>query len=96
MNNTYELASEISHEASKQKEKIILDQLSELLNRGLLVWEEGEEMLTCDRDFRFPDKHIVTLRCSGRLVLKEKEYVEKLEAENKSLKEVINRLKAVF
>lgn len=88
--------NDILHKTAKQaselKEAIILEQLSELINRGLLIIEETQPLLTINR--RCEDKHGVELKMSQgiRLVLKDQEHIEKLEKENAELKKRLDKI----
>lgn len=82
--------SDVLKELSKQKEQIILDQLSDLVSRGLLVIEETQPTIVRREDhhgdYRFELKQAV------KLTLKDKEYIENLEKENKKLRNKIQTL----
>ena len=71
---------QLIEQVSKEKERIIVEQLNDLLARGLLVWEQGPETFVQAHDLR--DGFKIEFRTSGRLVLKDREYIEKLEKEN--------------
>ena len=73
--------SEILEDLSKHREEIILEQLNELISRNLLVIELTQMTLTQDYE---SDKLKVSQ--GVRLVLKDQEYIEKLEKENSELK----------
>lgn len=83
---TYDSSSTLDslvREISRQKEQIILDQLGDLVTRGLLVVEEGPYQL-----LREESVSGTKLRyCQQiRLVLKDREYIENIERENKDLR----------
>lgn len=83
-----------AQKAAEQKEKIILEQLNELISRGLLVVYETQPMLVQTlRDPLSPEPR-VEIVSAIKLVLKDQEYIEKLEAENKDLKEKLNSIAA--
>tara|TARA_R110000868_G_scaffold82953_1_gene233988 strand:+ start:219 stop:491 length:273 start_codon:yes stop_codon:yes gene_type:complete len=82
-----ETLSEIMADLGKQQESIILDQLNDLVKRGLLVVESTQPVLV--RNYN-QDK--ITVQQSIRLTLKDKEYIEKLEKENSEYKDLIERL----
>ncbi len=84
----YKIATELVRDLVRQKEDIILDQLGDLLTRGLLMWEETRPVIT--KEF---DSNVLTVRSAGRLVLRDREYIEKLEAENAALKEQLFAIK---
>lgn len=77
----------ITNDLYKQKDNIILEQLNDLISRDLLIVEETQPVLV--RDF---ESNKITLRQSVRLVLKDKEYIEKLERENKELKDTLTKM----
>jgi len=85
------LIKETATKMAEQKEKMLLEQLSELLDRGLLVIEQTQPVLV-------HESHTNELRMeqSVRLVLRDQEYVEKLEKENTELREVIENLQSVL
>lgn len=84
-------AKEIIKESMRQKEIEILSQLNDFISRDLIVVEEGPTTMVRD-----PLSSKIEIRTSVRLVLKDKEYIEELERENKELKELIEKLKGVL
>ena len=82
---------EVAKEISIQTENLILEQLNEFVKRGLIVIEQGPmsfvRNLNCDE---------IKIERTVSLVLKDQEYIEKLEAENKELKSLIDKLKAII
>jgi hypothetical protein len=85
--NHNEFISQQINELLKQQEMILIDQLNELISRDLLVVESHQPVLT-----RSEDSGQVQLRQTVKLKLKDQEYIEKLEKENKTLKERINAI----
>jgi hypothetical protein len=79
--------SKILKDVLVQKESLVLEQLSDLVKRGLLVIEQSEPVLVQDL---YADK--LVLKQAVRLSLKDKEYIEKLEAENTALKEQLLKI----
>lgn len=69
-------------------ENALREQLSDLVSRGLLVVEIGPQVLVQECDGK------VTVRQSINLQLKDREYIEKLERENKEMREIIERLQS--
>jgi len=88
---TNKMLQEVITDIAKQQENLILEQLGELITRGLLVVEKTEPVLTGGWE-RDRDKYTVKLEQKIRLVLKDQEYIEKLEAENAEYKDLIKRL----
>jgi hypothetical protein len=86
-------ASDVARAAAKQTEHLILEQLNDFVSRGLLVIELGP--MSFYRDVTTPD-YTLKISQSVKLVLKDKEYIEKLEAKNKELNEIVAKLKAVL
>ena len=73
-------------EFTKRKESLILEELNDLISRGLLVVEETRPVMT-----RSPIADKIEITQGVRLVLKDQEYISKLEAENKELKEKLDK-----
>lgn len=71
----------------RQKEEIIMKEFNELVSKGLLVVEQTEMKL-----FQHPMKNEIKMEQGVRLVLKDQEYIEKLEEENKELKEKLEKI----
>ena len=66
-----------------QEEKILREQLEELVCRGLLVVERTQPQYTVTKD---PwNKETLEYNSSIKLVLKDQEYIEKLEKDNETL-----------
>lgn len=74
-----------------QKESIILNQLNDLISRGLLVVEEGTSVLTYSEH-----SSKIELNQSINLKLKDQDYIEQLERENKELKARLNIINDKF
>lgn len=72
----------------KQHEAKIFLQLNELVSRGLLIVDKGPLMIVYGQH-----TNTVELKQSVQLTLKDKEYIEKLENENKELKESLEFIK---
>lgn len=69
------------------QERAILTGINELVKKGALVLERGPFTLVEDSSQKIVVKQTV------RLLLKDQEYIERLEKENKLLKEQVQRLK---
>jgi hypothetical protein len=82
------LASEIAEKAAKQTESMILQQLNDFISRGLIAVQQ-----TVPQFVRSFDSDVVEIRQSVTLVLKDKEYIEKLEAKLKAYEDVFAALK---
>jgi len=78
-------------EIERQKEALLLEQLNELVKRNLLVIEQTQPILVRDEC-----SDGVVLRQSVRLVLKDQEYIQQLEKENKELKEYKEKVKGLL
>lgn len=74
-------------EIAEQRETLVMEQLNELISRGLLVVEQGPMSLMQDL---VSTKILVAQQV--RLVLKDQEYIQKLEVENKSLKQRLDAI----
>lgn len=90
MIDSYSLA-DIVHNVSKQKERLILDSLGDLINKGLLVVEETNPVLVGGWA-EWTNKYEVRLEQQVRVVLKDKEYIEQLEKENNELKNKLDSI----
>jgi len=73
---------EVFKSLSEQKEKILLDQLEELVSRGLICVEETQPVLV--ETIAGPRKYV--LKQAVRFILKDQEYIEELEEENRVLR----------
>lgn len=91
MMDEYSYLKQLNTELLFQKEQILMEQLNELISRDLLVVEETEPVLV--REF---NSNKVSLKQSVRLTLKDKEYIIKLEDENKQLKETLAKFKELY
>lgn len=91
--STDHYAKELAKESAKQTESIILEQLNDFISRGLIIIEKTQPVLTTEIDQN--NNYQVRLNQSCRLVLKDKEYIEKLEKENQELKELISKIKEI-
>ncbi len=84
-------ARDMMDDLLKKQEQYLLDQLSELVNRGIIVIERTQPVLT---SYELPNgNRKITMGQAVRLVPKEKEYIEKLERRIESLKQTIAELK---
>lgn len=72
---------------AENAENSIAAQLNEFIKRGLIVVEMNESQLV-----QIPQSDSIEVRQAVKLKLKDQEYIEKLEAENKELK---GRLEAI-
>jgi hypothetical protein len=87
-----EQMSKLIYDVAKQKENLILESLGDLITRGLLVIEETQPVLTGGWSPN-EDKYEVKLEQKIRIVLKDKEYIEKLEKENADYKERLETMR---
>jgi hypothetical protein len=97
LTDTSSTLSKIVRDLLAERDKAILDQLNELIERDLLVVEYGPmTLIKAVPEFRHEkelDYPKIELRQTVKLKLKEQEYIMKLEAENKKMKEIIDKLK---
>lgn len=80
-------------ESAKKKESIILEQLGDLVKKGLLIIEESQPMIVKTRE---AGEEKFEMRFMIRLVLKDKDYISKLERENTFLRDKINAIESAF
>lgn len=71
----------IIDQAVEQTEAAMLEQLGDLVRMGLLIWEQGPMTLYQEPHNPFAIK----VGFTGRLLLKDQEYLNQLEAQNDSL-----------
>lgn len=78
---------ELSEKNLIAKETEILKQLNELISRGLLVIEETSPVLVRDES-----SSTIRMSQSIRILLRDQEYIEKLESELAQAKETIAKI----
>lgn len=88
-NNFEQMTKQIAKQVAAAQESAIMGQLNELVSRGLLVVELTQMTLHQDG---LSGEVKVSQGC--RLVLKDQEYVERLEKENKELKAGMEALRS--
>ena len=81
----------LSEKVAAETEKEIISQLNDFISRNLIEIQTGP--LTFVQSMQ---TSTVEVRRSVKLVLKDKEYVEKLEKENSELKDLIAKIKATI
>lgn len=84
-NNIHDYANSIVDEIARQKEKTLMAQLNWLVSRGILLIESQGPTLCKTYLKPAEDGYELTIEESIILVVKDKEYIEKLENENKEL-----------
>lgn len=90
MSSSLDLAGQLAKEVAKEQERVILDQLNELISRGLLVVESTQPILVQD-----PYSAKVTVQQSCKLLLKDQEYIQKLETRVEELEHILKALSDV-
>ena len=85
-------ASDLIFEIAERTQAHMLVQLGDLVTEGVLVWEKGEQILTIDTE----DSNRVSLSFTGRLVLKDQEYVNRLKEENIALHRKLQAIRRNF
>jgi hypothetical protein len=90
-NSMTEELGKLAYQMNQQKETYILSQLNELISRGLLVIHQTEPTLT-----REENSNQIKVSQQIRLVLKDQEYVEKLEAEIAQLRSQLKTITDVL
>lgn len=81
-------AREMAKQIAQSHEECLREQLAELISRNLLVAEFGPWQLVSDQS----NPHMFSFRQKVNLKLKDQEYIEKLERENKEMREIIERI----
>lgn len=82
----HNLINEVLKEVAQKEQEIILDQLGELISRGLLVVEREQPVLVQSSDSARPE-----IRMAIRLKLKDQEYIEKLENQLKAVQAILQQ-----
>jgi hypothetical protein len=86
LNTTTKVLHEISEKTAKATESLVLNQLNDFVSRGLIVIEKGP-MTMMQTPFG-----TVEFKQSVNLVLKDREYIEKLENELSNALDIIHKL----
>lgn len=83
-------------DVAKQQENLLLEQLNDLVSRGLLVVESGPISLIeeADQMFRPNETRRVRLVQTIKLRLKDREYIEQLEKENQEMRLLLDRVRS--
>ena len=89
--NQSTMMSDLGQRIAKARDEKLCEQLSWFVKRGLLVVEQGPMQFIQEVDSM--EIRIVQI---VELQLKDKEYIEKLEEENKMLKQSFDFLKSVM
>lgn len=77
----------IANQISQHTERVILEQLNELLKRGLLVLERGPMQLSMSKDpVTYEDR--LQISQTVKLKLKDQEYIEALEKRVEQLQQL--------
>lgn len=79
------LVSKVAEELNKNTENAVLEELNELVSRGILVLHRGPTVVVQD-----PFSNKIEIRQKVRVVLSNQEYVERLESENKKMKNILD------
>lgn len=87
MYNTNNIINEITKQISEKQNDLLMEQLNDLVSRGLLIIEHTQPVLV-----RSISEDKIELRQAIKLTLKDKEYIIKLEEENEQMK---NQLEAL-
>lgn len=87
INNFNSHASEIMKSVAEHSEKVIIEQLNDFISRGLLELRSVGPTLV-----HALDSNKIEIKYGCMLILKDKEYILKLEEENKEMKELLKQL----
>lgn len=98
MKDLDDMINERVRQLNKDVEDSMLEQLGDIVKKGLLVWEQSGQRIYNDHGPK--GEPVFRIGCHGKLVLKDKEYIEKLELENARLaaaaKEVISMIQSLI
>ena len=88
------VVNDVIKDVMEQSQKIILEQLGDLVKRGLLVVHSDGPVLAQEMDPYSPS-HKFKLMGAVRLELKDQGYIQKLELENKEMRELLEKMQAL-
>jgi hypothetical protein len=84
--DTADLASRVAREVAVETENVILDQMNDFVSRNLIEIEQSDLQLIREDDGRLKMGRTVKLR------LKDKEYIQRIENENREMRHLLARL----
>jgi hypothetical protein len=84
-------ALELAKRTAEVTELEILSQLNDFIKRDLIEVQYGQLIF-----FQEMDSTAIKVSRTVKLVLKDKEYIEKLEKDNEELRSIISKLKGVL
>ena len=84
-------ADELAKKIAKMREEVIIASLNDFISRGLI-----ETRVVSTGFVRLPDSANIEYRESVELILKDKEYIEKLEKENTELRTYKEQIKKLL
>jgi hypothetical protein len=87
----FDSAEKLTRAVTKAREESILSQLNDFISRELI-----EVRIMGTQFVRIPDSAAIEYREVVELVLKDKEYIEKLEKENAELKSYVEEIKKLL
>jgi hypothetical protein len=90
-----DILGKVMHQTAEQTEKAILKGLEELVSRGLLVVHYDDQQLVREYDPTIPNGVKFAVRTAVRLELKDQGYIQKLELENKQMRELLEQMQAL-
>lgn len=88
---TEQMFKKVCSEINEKQEQNLLQGLNELVSRGLLFVKKSAPVFTQDEN-----TNNIVFSQSVELILKEQEYIEKLEAENLQMKEKLAALHEIL
>lgn len=91
INDVDALVKEVLSDFNGHTERAILGQLNEFIKRGLIVVCMSGPVFTRD-----PSTNELVISRSVELKLKDQEYIERLETENKALKTIVDSISEHF
>jgi hypothetical protein len=83
-----QVTASLARKVSEQTEISIMSQLNDFISRGLIEIKKGPSSFV-----QHIDRADVEYRQTVELVLKDKQYIEQLEDENKKLRELIGQIR---
>ena len=93
MDDFHKEITKLTKQIAEKEQERILDQLNELVSRGLLVIERQQPTLVTQMRNHNDAKTRIDVMMAVKLILKDQEYIEQLERENAEMKDALMKIK---
>lgn len=95
MSFDHQVLTDIVQDLSRQQDRILLDQLGDLVKAGLIVLQREEPMIVEENDPTRPGTRLI-FRQKIRFELRDQEYIDTLKKENAELKAALQKIRDVL